>query len=199
MKLLYTGNSPYARRARVALRLGGLLERTEEMDIAPREENLQLLLSHGPAGKVPVLVTDAGVSLCESLLIGRYLDDLSGGRLLPAASAAREQALQVDSVASALMDSLFVRSREQRRPASEQSQDVITLEAERAARLYDGLAGLVAGLDGPHLGTITTVCSLGYADWRQPADAWRDGREALASWYARVSAEPAFSDTAPVY
>ena len=52
MKLYYTGNSPYARRARLAARESGLS--VEEVDIHPRDENLDKLLAAGPGGKVPV-------------------------------------------------------------------------------------------------------------------------------------------------
>jgi len=60
MKLYYTGNSPYARRPRMAIRQLGLTDKVEERDITPRDENLDELLAAGPGGKVPVLVTGAG-------------------------------------------------------------------------------------------------------------------------------------------
>ena len=78
MKLLFTRNSPYARRARIAVREAGLLNEVEELDISPREENLDTLLAHSPAAKVPVLVTSSGYSIYESILIGRYFDEQSG-------------------------------------------------------------------------------------------------------------------------
>ena len=74
MKLLYTGNSPYARRARVAIIEAGLSDRIQQIDIEPRDENIQQLLDHNPSGKVPLLVLDEGGGLCESLLICHYLD-----------------------------------------------------------------------------------------------------------------------------
>lgn len=199
MELLYTGNSPYARRARIAVREAGLLGSVTEVDIAPRDENLERLIAAGPAAKVPVLLTDAGHSLCESLLIGRYLDDVSGGKLLPADAGAREHALAVDSVASALMDSLFVRSRENRRDANERSPAVVALEAERAGRLLDRLEEMAADFGGVHLGTITVIAALGYADWRHASDNWREGRPALNAWCDSMSTHPSFAETAPVY
>lgn len=199
MELLYTGNSPYSRRARLAVRLGGLMNATTEVNVAPRDENLDKLIAASPAAKVPVLVTDSGHSMCESLLIGRYLDDLSGGKLLPAESGARENAQAVDSIASALLDSFFVRSREQRRDTNEQSPGVIKLEKARTKRLLDRLEEMTPDFGGHHLGTITVASGLGYADWRHAADNWRAGRPLLAAWFDAVSKEAAFAETAPVY
>ncbi|MCP5151171.1 MAG: glutathione S-transferase family protein [Ectothiorhodospiraceae bacterium] len=201
MQLYHTPNSPYARRARLAVREAGLLGRVEEIDLHPREENLARLLAVAPAGKVPVLVTDGGAALCESLVIAHHLDDVSGGKLYPRDPAARERALEVEGLASALMDSLFVRSREKRRPQAEQSPGVIELEAERAVRLYDALAARVAVLsaDAPDMASLTTAAALGYADGRHPDDGWRDGRAALASWFAAIMKRPALAETVPAF
>ena len=81
MKLFHTHNSPYARRIRVAVREAGLLERVEEIDVSPIPDNVHRLLEYGASGKVPLLVTDDGRALCETLIIARHLDGLSGGAL----------------------------------------------------------------------------------------------------------------------
>lgn len=200
MKLFFSGNSPYARRPRIAVREAGLMDRVEEVDVGPVAENTEVLLAHGPGAKVPGLLTDGGTYLCESLVIARYLDGVSGGKLYPADPAALEAALEVEGIASLLMDSLFVRSRENRRDPSEQSPGVIAAEADRAARCYDALAGLVGGFDGEiHMGTMTAVASLGYADWRQQDDHWRAGRADLAGWFERIMERPAMAETKPVF
>ncbi|MCB1743240.1 MAG: glutathione S-transferase family protein [Gammaproteobacteria bacterium] len=200
MKLLYTGNSPYARRARVAIIEAGLSDRIQQIDIEPRDENIQQLLDHNPSGKVPLLVLDEGGGLCESLLICHYLDELSGGRLYPKDGARRLAALELEGVASALMDSLFVRARENRRDESERSLGVIQLETVRADRCYDALQLLIgAGDDIDHMGGYAAVCALGYADWRHPGDDWRDGRQSLHGWYDRMMERPSLAQTKPVF
>ena len=98
-----------------------------------------MLIAHGAAAKVPVLVTDDGVGLCESLVIAHYADRLSGGKLYPSDPAQVAKTLEVEGIASALMDSLFVRSRENRREAGEKSPGVIELEADRSRRCYENL------------------------------------------------------------
>ncbi|MEM7406153.1 MAG: glutathione S-transferase family protein [Pseudomonadota bacterium] len=201
MKLLYTGNSPYARRARISVREAGLLAQTEELDLTPREEHEATLLEHGPGGKVPVLVTDDGLSLCESLIINRYLDDLSGGgRLYPANAQDRALTYSIEATASVLLDSLFVRSREKRRPANERSPGVISLEATRAARCLDLLEANGASLGGRvDCGVFTVVVALGYANWRHPEDRWQDGRPTLAKCYETLMQRSAVAETAPVF
>ena len=199
MKLLYSGNSPYARRARIAVRETGVLDRVEEIDLAGRADRIDILLAAGPGAKVPVLLTDSGVAIWESLIIVRYLDELSGGKLYPSSLAERETTLQIESAGSLLLDSLFVRSREKRRDPAEHSPAVIELEAERALRTYDALEALGPAIDGRvDNGTFSIVAALGYANWRLPEDNWRDGRPALAACYDALMQRPALAETAPV-
>lgn len=196
MKLYISGNSPYARRARIAAREGGLSARVEEVVISGFDE----LLAQGPGGKIPILVTDSGVSLCESLIITRYLNEASGGRLLPDDPDERLTCLAMESVASVLMDSLFVRSMENNhRPEELKSEAVLTREAERGRRCYDALENTVAGAQQVTLASIAVVAALGYAEWRHPQDNWRDGRPQLGACYDRFMAREAFAETAPVF
>ena len=69
MKLFYSGNSPYARRPRMAIREGGLMDKVEEVDVAQSDDRVALLLEYGPGAKVPGLLTDSGAFLCETLVI----------------------------------------------------------------------------------------------------------------------------------
>lgn len=200
MKLFHAGNSPYARRPRMVAREAGLMDRIEEVDAAPLGGSDNVVASHGPGGKVPGLLTDNGIYLCESLIICRYLNDVAGGSLLPTESKALDEALHVDGIASLLMDSLFVRSHESRRDESEKSPGVIATEAARAGRSYDELEALAGGFgDAPNLGTISVVASLGYANWRHPGDEWRKGRPALTGWFDRMMQRPAMDETKPIF
>lgn len=200
MKLFHAGNSPYARRPRMVAREAGLMDRIEEIDAAPLGGSDNVVARHGPGGKVPGLLTDNGVYLCESLIICRYLDDAAGGILLPTDSKARDEALHVEGIASLLMDSLFVRSHEIRREEPEKSPGVIAAEAARAERTYDELEKLAGGFgDEPNLGTITVVASLGYADWRHPGDEWRRGRPVLTGWFEKMMQRPAMDETKPIF
>lgn len=200
MKLFFSGNSPYARRPRMAIREAGLTGKVEEVNLADPKERLETLLRNGPGAKVPALLTDDGAFLIESLIIARYLDEESGGKLYPKDKKEREIALQVEGVASLLMDSLFHRSHEKRRDAGEQSPGEIKKEAERAKRAYDELEKLLPKYDGKiHMGSITAVASLGYADWRHADDDWRKGRPKLAAWFEKMMQRPAMAETKPIF
>ena len=198
MKLFFSANSPYARRPRMVIREAGLMDRVEEVNVTPIADKKHVIAPYGPGGKVPALVTDTGTFLCESLIICRFLDEQAGGVLTPKDGDAREFSLNVDSVASLLMDSLFVRSRENRRPEDEKSPSLIAAEAARAADCYDAMEKVADRLAGDlHLGAITAVASLGYADGRHPGDNWRSGRPKLAAWFETMMERPAMADTAP--
>ncbi len=200
MKLYFSQNSPYARRPRLALHEAGLQGRVEEEDLTPRAENDAVLFANGPGGKVPALITDTGAFIVESLLICRYLDDLSGSKLTPSSPADRDKALQIEGTASVLMDTLYFRTHEGRRDSTQQVTNVKEKDAKITMDAYDALNDAVAGLgDTVNLGIIATVSALGYADWRHPGDNWRDGRAALAGWFDKISDRPAMRLTAPIY
>lgn len=198
MQLFHTANSPYARRARLAARASGL--DVEEVDVAPLSAENHMLLQKGPGVKVPGLETDGGAYFCETLLITNYLNEQSGGRLLPADPAAAEAAREVEGVAALLMDSLFLRSHEKRRETGEKSPAVIEKEAGRAARCYDALAARLSGKPAAmDLGSIAAVAALGYADGRHPDDNWRQGRDGLAAWFDAMHKNPDVAGTVPSF
>ena len=197
MKLYISGNSPYARRARIAVREGGLTDQVEEIAIKSFEE----LKAIGPGSKIPILITRTGESLCESLIITRFLNELSGGALLPESPEARLKCLELESTASVLMDSMFVRSMEKnQREEGLKSLALLEKESGRCNRCYDSLNQLVdENDDAVTLGTIAVISALGYANWRHAEDDWRSGRPRLTAYYDKLMARKAFKDTAPVY
>ena len=197
MKLYMSGNSPYARRARITIREAGLADQVDEVRIASFNE----LLQHGPGAKIPILITESGQSLCESLIITRYLNEISGGSLLPQDRAGLEKCLALESLASVLMDSLFVRSFENnQREENLRSTAVLEREKGRSARCYDALNQAVADEgESITLASIAIVAALGYADWRASEDDWRGLRPELTAYFDRLMARPAFAETAPSF
>jgi glutathione S-transferase len=199
MKVFYTGNSPYARRVRLAGRVSGL--GVQEIDVAPLDAPDNPIHAKGPGGKVPGLETDSGAYFCETLLITGYLNEKSGGRLLPADPTDADAARELEGVGSLLLDSLFLRSAQLNRlPENERSPTQIAKEAERAQRCYDALDGRLAGKPATlDVGTIAVVTALGYADWRLPGDDWRTGRPGLAKWFDAMHENEDVAETKPVY
>jgi glutathione S-transferase len=164
-------------------------------------ESLAQLSEIGVGQKIPVLVCEDGTSLCESLIVTRYLNDLADGALMPGENADLMRALELESVASVLMDSHFVRSSEKyRREKVHQSADILERERIRAGRCYERLNVLVASeSDRVTLATIAVISALDYANWRHPEDDWRRNHDSLSAYYDRLSARPSFAETAPNY
>lgn len=199
MKLYYTGNSPYARRPRLAVLHFGLGDKVEMEDCGPLGTDDHVLRGYGPGGKVPGLLTDNGVFICETLIILNYLDEVSGGKLYPASGKAREEALALEGLAALLMESLFYRARENRREESERSPGYMESEGARSQRCYDALESQVDGFGGDvNMAHLSVLACLGYADWRHPGD-WRDGRPKLTAWFDRMMQLPACAETKPVF
>ena len=200
MKLYFSQNSPYARRPRLVLHEAQLLDKVEEVDLTPRAENDAVLFANGPGGKVPALLTNTGAFVVESLLICRYLDDLSGSKLTSKDPDLHEKALELEGIASVLMDTLYFRTYEARRDELKQVAAIKAKDAKIAFAAYDALNEAASGFgDKIDLGILATVAALGYADWRHPADNWRAGRVTLADWFERVSERPSIKLTAPVF
>ena len=200
MKLYFSQNSPYARRPRLVLHEANLGDQIEEIDLTPRAENDGVLLASGPGGKVPALVTNTGAFIVESLLICRYLDDLSGNKLTPIEPDLREKAIQLEGLGSVLMDTLYFRTHEARRETVKQITSIKTKDKKITLAAYDALnsAALEFG-ESINLGTLTTAAALGYADWRHPDDNWRKGRPALAAWFEKISERRSIKLTAPIF
>lgn len=105
MQLFLNATSPFARVARVVAIEKGLADRVELVWCDPWNNDPALLAEH-PQARIPVLVTDDGQAISESLLIAQYLDHIgSGEKLVPAEQASAT--LARTSVAYGLMEAAF--------------------------------------------------------------------------------------------
>ena len=87
MQLFLNATSPFARVARIAALEKGLAERVQLVWSDPWNHDPALLAVH-PQLRIPVLVTDEGQAIAESLLIAQYLDQIgTGPALVPPRSA----------------------------------------------------------------------------------------------------------------
>ncbi len=201
MKLWYSPASPFARKVRaVAIELG-LAERIElvQVTVLPSKPNVELAREN-PLIKVPALRAEDGAVLYDSRVICEYLSALGGGgRLFPAAGAARWQALRRQALGDGILDAGILRRYE------------LALRPE-ALRWADWLAGQQAkvdhGLDAAEreaggwgdafdIGHITLACALGWIDFRFPDSGWRAAHPQLGAWFARVVQRPSLAQTAP--
>ena len=74
MKLLYTINSPYARKVRIVAIEKGLSLAMQQVVLADPDCPIK---QYNPLAKVPVLIVHDGSSLYDSRVIVEYLDDCS--------------------------------------------------------------------------------------------------------------------------
>lgn len=189
MQLLLNQTSPYARAARVTALEAGLGERLELAWSDPWNEDARLLAAN-PTNKVPVLITDDGTALSETLLICVHLHQLTGGSPLTA------ERLQLAGLGQGLIDAAFatVIGRKQGGPA----QDDSVLGARRLAAIDRLLARLeeTAALDAEALdfGHYLTAVGLDYLSFRLPEIDW-SGQRRLVAFHQRLMARPSFSAT----
>ncbi len=194
MKLLHAQNSPYARRARLAARFSGL--NIEELDVSKDDKARDVLVAAGPSAKIPGLLLDDGTCLCESLIITKYLNNLSGGKLMPD----DPKLLEIEGIGSVLIDATYKRIKERLAEDGEPSPTVLKTETDRIARCYDALDERLSGTAAEiNLATIAAIAGLGYANWRGADDNWRDGRPGLAAWYDAMMENKDVAESAPVF
>lgn len=197
MKLYVTPGSPYARMARIVVLEKGLQSRVETIVAKTRTADSPYY-GINPSGRVPYLVTDAGVGLEESAVVCAYLDRVDGKPALEAPGDGWE-VRRLEALARSLLDGLSVWGREILRPENERSPRVIEHEKERARRMTDAWEREIGQpiMQGPlNMVQITLGCALGL-EARNPEFRWRAGRPKLSAWFDRIAARPSFAATAP--
>ncbi len=205
MQLRHAPTSPYVRKVRVLAQEAGLIDQIELVVTNPYDSSELSDLT--PLGTVPALVTDDGMTLCDSPVICAYLDSLhDGDSFVPASGKARFEDLNLQALADGLLDAALSRMNEIRlRPESFQwdgHHERMRAKVDRTLDHFEKMAasgGLPAVPPSarPSLGIIAVGCALGYLDLRFSADNWRQGRPALSAWYETFSARPSMQDTRP--
>ncbi len=194
LKLLHAHNSPYGRRALLAARFSGL--NIQELDVSKDPEARNVLVAAGPSAKIPGLLLDDGTCLCETLIIGRHIDALAPNKLTDNSPAQ----LEIEGIASVLMDAIYKRSKERLAEDGVPSPTVLKTETDRIARCYDALDARLSGQAATfNLATIAAVSALGYANWRGADDNWREGRDGLSAWYDAMMQNRDVAESAPIF
>jgi glutathione S-transferase len=192
MQLFLNATSPFARVARVAAMEKGLADQIELVWCDPWGNDPALLAQH-PQARIPVLVTNDGAALSESLLIAQYLDAIGhGAPLVPGAQMA--QVLARTSVAYGLMEAAFGVVIARKYEGA--SADDTVMGQRRMAAIARVLAQWEAAppaplQEQPTLDAITTAVALAYVRFRLPAlwqpaqsprlYAWLDAAEQRSS------------------
>jgi glutathione S-transferase len=198
MRLYYSPNSPYARKARIIIHELGLGARVKCATIQlPADAAFRAV---NPLGKIPALVLDDGTAIYDSPVICEYLDTLGQGRFFPRLNEAeaRWRALTLQALGDGLADAVVRRVQELRQPEAKRSEDVVR-------RQTAAIEGSFAALDSasvkfpaqPTIGEISVCCAIGYLDLRVPNDGWRDRYRQLARWLDGFSQRPSVEATKP--
>ena len=169
MKLLYTINSPYARKVRI-------VAAEKHIDIALLEVVLGspdcIVNQYNPLGKVPVLVLDDDESLYDSRVIVEYLDNRTPlAHLIPQDLGSKIKVRRLEALADGVCDATVTTVNEKRKPPELQSVTFIT---KQLGKVMHGLQALNNDLgkskwcvnDTFSLADVALGCMLGYVNLR---------------------------------
>lgn len=205
MQLLYTPNSPYARKVRiVAIEKHVDLTLTEVVLADPD----CIVKQYNPLGKVPVLVLDDGDALYDSRVIVEYLDHRTPvAHLLPQDHLAKVKVRRWEALADGLCDAAVAVMLEQRKPEAQQS---LSLIEKQVAKVTAGLTQLDRDLvkkkwcvnETFSLADIALGAAIGYVDLRfkqaqWEGKYWQERFPNLAKHYGVLVKRPSFKQTMP--
>jgi glutathione S-transferase len=167
MKLLYTVNSPYARKVRIVAAEKHIEMELELVVLADPDCPVQ---QYNPLGKVPVLILDDGDSLYDSRVIVEYLDHRTPlAHLLPQDHNAKIRVRRWEALADGVCDASVAVIMEQRKESPSTS-----LIDKQMGKVLSGLQTLNDDLDKNNwcvnntfsLADIALGCTLGYLQLR---------------------------------
>lgn len=200
MRLYHAPASPFVRKVMALLHEAGA---TDRVTLVPASGNPldpgTLPVDRNPLGKIPALERPDGPTLYDSRVITRYLDDLLGAGLHPAAPRLWDT-LVIEATGDGIAEAaVLMRYETQDRPEATRSPDWTEAQWQKIARALTALEERwISHLSGPlDLGQIAVGAALGYLDFRHGGRDWRALHPGLASWYAAFAERPAMRATAP--
>ena len=200
MKIIIATSSPYARKARVALREKDM--NFEEIIDVPWNANT-LTQGINPLGKVPVLLHGDNATLFDSRLIVQYLDYYKRQPLLyPEDPEDNLSARLVETVADGVCDAIVLIFLENTRKEALRSKDWTKRQEKK---IYEGVKYLSDHLEekkyfvGNHF-NIADICGfscLEYLDLRFPKFQWRSEYQNLENYWRIHKDRQSFKETKP--
>jgi glutathione S-transferase len=167
MKLLYTINSPYARKVRIVAAEKHIELVLKQVVLAAEDCPVK---QFNPLGKVPVLVLDDGDSLYDSRVIVEFLDNRTPlAHLIPHEQGSKIRVRRWEALADGVCDAVVAIVMEQRK--TQQDQAHIAKQMDKVMRglrtLEEDLALNKWCVDGAFsLADIAVGCLLGYIGLR---------------------------------
>lgn len=202
MKLLYTVNSPYARKVRIVAAEKHIDVQLQEVVLSAPDCPVK---DYNPLGKVPVLVLADGDSLYDSRVIAEYFDNRTPlAHLIPKDNGAKSAVRRWEALADGVCDAAVAVMLEQRKPQPMQDAAFIDKQMDKVTR---GLTVLNNDLghhkwcvdDAFSLADIAVGCTLGYLSLRfsQVINLAEDYAN-LDRLHASLLQRQSFKDTLPV-
>lgn len=200
MRLYHSPTTPFGRKVMVLMLEAGLADQITVVEASgtPIDPG-SMPVTRNPLGKIPALERAEGTAIYDSRVICRYLDDLAGAGLYPAAPKLWET-LTLEATADGILEAALLMVYENRiRPEERRFPDWVEGQWSKVARALDAIeAQWMDHLAGPlDMAQIAVGCALAYLDFRLDARNWRDGRPRLAAWEAGFAQRPAMQATKP--
>lgn len=201
MKLYYTPTSPYVRKVMVMAHECGLASHLETLTLRPSPIQVSPELSmQNPLSKIPVLVTDEGLSLYDSPVICEYLDSLHRNRkMIPEAGAERWITLRTQALCDGILEAAIqVFYEKLHRPQELQWQEWLRGQGDKARQGLDQLEAECPGFSRDiELGQIAAAVTIGWLEFRDVLGDIRSTRPCLFSWYETFRQRPSMRHTEP--
>jgi len=201
MKIIIANPSPYARKARVALREKKIV--FEEIIDIPWNTNT-LTKGINPLGKIPILLNGNHEPLFDSKVIIQYLDHYKPQPLLyPKNPKDNISARLVETVADGVCDAIVLIFLENSRKETLKSKDWIKRQEKK---IFEGVKYLSNYLEGENyfVGNhfnIADICGfscLEYMDLRFPKFKWRNDYQNLEKYWIFHRDRQSFQETKPI-
>ncbi len=196
MKLYYSDASPFARKCRIAVRLKGLLEKTEEIAAAPLGDSKDLI-NHNPIAQVPCLLLDDGTSVSNSPVICAHLNEMSEDFDIYGEN--RLKSLRLEALGDGICEMAVKIRLELARPTNEQSPKWLQRWGEglhRAMAFANDQLPDTKDIEF-NIGIISIAVALSYIDFRFPEIDWKSKFPNLKSLQSILETHPFFVETYP--
>ena len=202
MKLVASLTSPFARKVHMVLTEKQL---AYELVIDIPWNSDSQVAQFNPLGKVPVLVIDEEqhTSLFDSRVIVEYLERLVPSPvLIPKAAEAYIKTKRQEALADGIADAAAAIFIEQKRPQALQSAEWIARQQQKIDLGLRAMSELLADNlffvgDEFSLADISTLCCLGYLEFRFAQLTWHEQYPNLAHFMTRMSQRDSVKQTIP--
>jgi glutathione S-transferase len=201
MLLHWSPRSPYVRLVMIAAHERGLADRLDCVRTLVGSFHVNPdIFPDNPLGKIPTLVLPDGRVLYDSRVITAYLDSIgaAGHPLTPHRDPERLDAMRRQALGIGFIDMMVFWMVERWRPEETRVDRIWESSRTKFASAVDGLDREVPRMAASafDIGHLAIGAALTYADFRLADQQWRDGRPALADWFADISRRPSFVATA---